>query len=51
MYQVGVIVKFEDGTEEQNKFEFWSDACAWVENLADNNVSLPKKVNMWILRK
>jgi len=51
MYQVGVIVEFEDGTAEQNKFEYWGEACQWVINFANNNMSLPKKVNMWILRK
>lgn len=50
MYQVGVIVEFENGTAEQNKFEFWGDACEWVAQFANNNL-MPKKVSMWILRK
>ena len=50
MYQVGVIVEFEDSTAQQNKFEFWGDACEWIIDFANNNSSFPKKVDMWILR-
>ena len=50
MYQVGVIVEFEDGTAEQNKFEFWDNACEWVAQCANANL-MPKKVSMWLLRK
>jgi len=50
MYQVGMIVKFENGTEEQKKFDFWSEALAWVEYLANENESIPADVKMWIIR-
>ena len=50
MYVVGVIVEFEDGTVENRQFDFWSDACAWIEELANNGISLPKKVDMWLMR-
>jgi len=50
MYIVGVTVEFEDGTAEQRQFDFWGDACAWIEELANSGISLPKKVDMWILR-
>ena len=49
MYVVGVTVELEDGTAEQRQFDYWGDACAWVEELA-NSDSLPKKVDMQILR-
>ena len=51
MYQVGVIIEFEDGVIENRQFELWGDACQWVIDFANNNQSLPKKVDMWILRK
>jgi len=50
MYQVGVIVKFEDGTEEQKRFDLWGEASAWIEYLANENESVPAKVKMWIIR-
>lgn len=50
MYQVGVIVKFENGTEQQNKFNYWEDAADWIANLAIESESFPAEVKMWIIR-
>lgn len=50
MYQVGVIIEFENGIEQQKKFDFWADACAWIEDFANDGGCLPAKVKMWIIR-
>ena len=50
MYKVGVIIKFESGVEQQQKFDFWGDAAAWIESLANDGKTLPMKVKMWIIR-
>ncbi len=50
-YKVGVIVEFENGEEQQNKFDYWEDAADWVANLAIEGESFPAKVRMWIIRE
>jgi len=50
MYQVKVAVMFEDDSIETKTFNFWGDAAAWIQYLADENESLPKQITMDIIR-
>lgn len=50
MKQFRVTAEFEDGTEHQNKFDYWHDATEWIDKLAEGDVMLTD-VKMWIIRK
>ena len=50
MYIVVVRVKFEDNTIKEKIFDFWCDAGAWIEYLAECE-SVLKTVQMSMIRK
>jgi hypothetical protein len=50
MYKVKVTIELENGERAINLFDFWGDAAAWIQYLADEGESLPKEVKMEIIR-
>ncbi len=44
-YIVHVTLLLDDGTFREHEFDYWCDACSWIENLA-NNDSIPSQVIM-----
>ena len=49
MYQVKVNVILEDGTVKEKTFNFWGEAGAWVEYLAEMEI-IPATIKMQIIR-
>ncbi|MFX1452443.1 MAG: hypothetical protein ACFFCM_16505 [Promethearchaeota archaeon] len=50
MYQVELIIEFEDGQKFESMYNFWSDACAAVEYFANESEHLPKIVKMKMIK-